>query len=84
MQVNPHVRIPRTFKRFSGLMVQLLHRLSISGVNGKEKLLRVIKNPVTDHLPANTHKISASISPFSSLSSLSPAHTLFRADEQMC
>ena len=57
--MNPHVRIPRTFKRFSGLMVQLLHRLSISGVNGKEKLLRVIKNPVTDHLPANTHKISA-------------------------
>ncbi|KZV73598.1 Nep1-domain-containing protein [Peniophora sp. CONT] len=60
IEVNPHVRIPRTFKRFSGLMVQLLHRLSISGVNGKEKLLRVIKNPVTDHLPANTHKITLS------------------------
>ena len=64
-------------------MVQLLHRLSISGVNGKEKLLRVIKNPVTDHLPANTHKISASFS--SSSPSLAhqtfliapPAHILF-------
>ncbi|KAI0027369.1 Alpha/beta knot methyltransferase [Vararia minispora EC-137] len=60
IEVNPHVRIPRTFKRFSGLMVQLLHRLSISGVNGKEKLLKVIKNPVTDHLPVNTHKITLS------------------------
>ena len=63
IEVNPHVRSPRTFKRFSGLMgtsikrayihslltivaelaVQLLHRLSIRGVNGPEKLLKVIK-----------------------------------------
>jgi rRNA small subunit pseudouridine methyltransferase Nep1 len=90
IEVNPSVRIPRTFKRFSGLMgtfilprppcpssclpssylstifavagtrcphaiqhprfartllitVQLLHKLSIRGVNGSEKLLRVIK-----------------------------------------
>ncbi|KAG2014019.1 nucleolar essential protein 1 [Coprinopsis cinerea AmutBmut pab1-1] len=58
IEVNPHVRIPRTFKRFSGLMVksrvQLLHKLSIRGVNGPEKLLKVIKNPVVDHLPPNT------------------------------
>jgi len=60
IEVNPHVRIPRTFKRFSGLMVQLLHRLSIRGVNGPEKLLKVIKNPITDHLPVNTHKITLS------------------------
>jgi len=60
IEVNPHVRIPRTFKRFSGLMVQLLHRLSIRGVNGPEKLLKVIKNPITDHLPPNTHKITLS------------------------
>jgi len=60
IEVNPHVRIPRTFKRFSGLMVQLLHRLSIRGVNGPEKLLKVIKNPITDHLPPNTHKLTLS------------------------
>ncbi|KAG8701269.1 18S rRNA pseudouridine methyltransferase [Ceratobasidium sp. 395] len=60
IEINPHVRIPRTFKRFSGLMVQLLHRLSIRGVSGSEKLLKVIKNPVTDHFPANTHKITLS------------------------
>ena len=43
IEVNPSVRIPRTFKRFSGLMVQLLHKLFIRGVNGPEKLLKVIK-----------------------------------------
>ncbi|KAH9041822.1 Nep1-domain-containing protein [Lactarius hengduanensis] len=60
IEVNPHVRIPRTFKRFSGLMVQLLHKLSIRGVNGPEKLLKVIKNPITDHLPVNTYKLTLS------------------------
>ena len=60
IEVNPQVRIPRTFKRFSGLMVQLLHRLSIRSIKGSEKLLRVIKNPVTDYFPANTHKITLS------------------------
>lgn len=60
IEINPHVRIPRTFKRFSGLMVQLLHTLSIRGVNGTEKLLKVIKNPVTDHFPPNTYKITLS------------------------
>ncbi|KAH7101079.1 Nep1-domain-containing protein [Auriculariales sp. MPI-PUGE-AT-0066] len=60
IEVNPHVRIPRTFKRFSGLMVQLLHKLSIRAVNGPEKLLKVIKNPVTDHFPTNTFKLTLS------------------------
>ncbi|EJD00781.1 Nep1-domain-containing protein [Fomitiporia mediterranea MF3/22] len=60
IEINPHVRIPRTFKRFSGLMVQLLHRLFIRGVNGPEKLLKVIKNPVTDHFPVNTYKLTLS------------------------
>ncbi|KAL3952345.1 hypothetical protein ACCO45_014062 [Purpureocillium lilacinum] len=41
IEVSPSVRIPRTFKRFAGLMVQLLHRLSIRSTNSNEKLLRV-------------------------------------------
>ncbi|CAG8894678.1 unnamed protein product [Penicillium nalgiovense] len=41
IEVNPSVRIPRTFKRFAGLMVQLLHRLSIRSTNSQEKLLKV-------------------------------------------
>lgn len=60
IEVNPTVRIPRTFKRFSGLMVQLLHKLSIRSVNSEEKLLKVIKNPITDHLPTKCRKITLS------------------------
>ncbi|GMG39510.1 unnamed protein product [Ambrosiozyma monospora] len=60
IEVNPSVRIPRTFKRFSGLMVQLLHKLSIRSVNSEEKLLKVIKNPITDHLPTKCRKVTLS------------------------
>lgn len=60
IEVNPTVRIPRTFKRFAGLMVQLLHRLSIRSTDSQEKLLKVIKNPVTDHLPTHCRKVTLS------------------------
>lgn len=118
IEVSPHTRIPRTFKRFCGLMgtacpaarlgddvhicvgfpcvcararvwlevdtgvdggfflssmsvcacvrvsrciVQLLHKLSIRATNGPDKLLKVIKNPITDHLPPNVKKIGMSV-----------------------
>ncbi|THV66471.1 Nep1-domain-containing protein [Aureobasidium pullulans] len=60
IEVSPTVRIPRTFKRFAGLMVQLLHRLSIRSTTSQEKLLKVIKNPITDHLPPNCRKVTLS------------------------
>lgn len=60
IEVSPTVRIPRTFKRFAGLMVQLLHRLSIRSTNSQEKLLKVIKNPITNHLPYNCRKVTLS------------------------
>nr|GEY48310.1 ribosomal RNA small subunit methyltransferase NEP-1 [Tanacetum cinerariifolium] len=56
-EIKPHVRIPRTFKRFAGIMLQLLQKLSISAVGKREKLMRVIKNPVTQYLPVNSRKI---------------------------
>ncbi|KAK1302898.1 hypothetical protein QJS10_CPB12g00232 [Acorus calamus] len=57
IQVNPHVRLPRTFKRRLLFPVQLLQKLSISATGSREKLLRVIKKPVTRHLPVNSRKI---------------------------
>jgi rRNA small subunit pseudouridine methyltransferase Nep1 len=39
--INPKTRIPRTIKRFSGLMVQLLQKLSIRATNGPDKLMKV-------------------------------------------
>jgi len=62
IEINPQTRIPRTFKRFCGLMVQLLHKLSIRATNGSEKLLKVIKNPVTEHFPVGCKKIGTSFS----------------------
>lgn len=41
-------------------MVQLLHKLSIRSTNSQEKLLKVIKNPITDHLPPNCRKVTLS------------------------
>lgn len=41
--------------------VQLLHKFSIRAENGP-KLLKVIKNPVTDHLPVGVRKIGTSFS----------------------
>ncbi|KAF8449652.1 Alpha/beta knot methyltransferase [Terfezia claveryi] len=60
IEVNPTVRIPRTFKRFAGLMVQLLHKLSIRSTTSPEKLLKVIKNPVSQYLPLNCRKVTLS------------------------
>eukprot|EP00048_Salpingoeca_helianthica_P017943 m.239826 g.239826 ORF g.239826 m.239826 type:complete len:294 (+) comp22838_c0_seq1:39-920(+) len=61
IEVHPQTRIPRVYNRFSGLMVQLLHDLSIHAKGaGGVKLLKVIKNPVTDHLPAGCLKIGTS------------------------
>lgn len=60
IEINPQTRFPRTFKRFANLMVQLLHRMSIKSSQGPEKLLRVIKNPITSHLPVGCKKIGTS------------------------
>ncbi|XP_075636415.1 uncharacterized protein LOC142608605 [Castanea sativa] len=62
IEVKPHARLPRTFKRFSGLMLQVLQKLSTSAVGKREKLLRVIKNPVSRYLPVNSRKIGFSYS----------------------
>lgn len=41
-------------------MVQLLHKLSIRSTTSQEKLLKVIKNPISDHLPPNCRKVTLS------------------------
>lgn len=59
IEFNPETRIPRTFKRFAGLMVQLLHKMSIKDENG-HKLIKVIKNDIEAHLPREARKIGVS------------------------
>ena len=91
-EIKPHVRMPRTFKLFCGLMckilinlytlwslcvcfisvvlmcgqlfniaAQLLQKLSITAVGKREKLLNVVKNPVTHYLPVGARKIGESL-----------------------
>lgn len=54
IEFHPSVRIPRTYKRFAGLMVQLLHKLKVRAADGRETLLKVVKNPIARHLPPGT------------------------------
>merc|ERR1712193_157879 len=61
IEINPQTRIPRTFDRFCGLMVQLLQKLSIHASDGPQKLLKVIKNPILDHLPTGCEKLLTSV-----------------------
>ena len=60
IEINPNTRIPRIFKRFSGLMAQLLTKYTIRASDTSEILLKVIKNLITDHLPMGSPIISTS------------------------
>jgi len=60
IEINPQVRLPRTFKRFCGLMVMLLQKLSIRASNGSQKLLKVVKGPVTKYFPVGAQRVGFS------------------------
>ncbi|CAE1299157.1 EMG1 [Acanthosepion pharaonis] len=44
----------------SVIFFQLLHRLSVHASDGPQKLLRVIKNPINNHLPVGCTKLTMS------------------------
>lgn len=54
IEINSSIRVPRTYKRFAGLMVQLLHKMKIKADNNSTTLLKIIKNPFSSHLPPGT------------------------------
>ncbi|KAJ0963438.1 hypothetical protein J5N97_028560 [Dioscorea zingiberensis] len=59
-EVKPYVRLPRTCKRFCGIMVDFLQKARVCSGDGNEALLRVIEEPVTRHLPSNSRIIGLS------------------------
>ena len=61
-RVSPKTRVPRTFKRFCGLIAQLLQKLSVRASNGPEKLMQVVKQPVTRYFPAGARRVGFSFS----------------------
>lgn len=70
IEINPSIRIPRTFKRFSGLMAQLLTKQRIiapQGVTGSNNntnenfLMKVIRPPISQYLPKGAKVIGTSV-----------------------
>ena len=51
IELNPDTRIPRTFKRFSGLVAQLLTQGKIQQASGGSTLLKASRLPVSALLP---------------------------------
>ncbi|MED6223255.1 hypothetical protein PIB30_072255 [Stylosanthes scabra] len=61
-EIKPHVRIPRTCKRFCGLIVDLLQKFRVRAKDTNDVLLRVVEEPVANHLPVNSHIVGLSCS----------------------
>ena len=60
IKVNPRIRFPRTYKRFSGLMAQLLTKMSIKSPEDKITLLEIVNGPIESHLPADSFIVGTS------------------------
>ncbi|KAK7194967.1 EMG1/NEP1 methyltransferase [Novymonas esmeraldas] len=50
--VDPRLRVPRNVRLFEKMMVSLLFKLKVRASIGYLSLLRVVGNPITDHIPA--------------------------------
>ncbi|KAL1367600.1 hypothetical protein AAHE18_02G062700 [Arachis hypogaea] len=62
IRVEPNTQIPKTLESFCNMMAELLQKFSIKSKGNRGKLLRLIENPVTQHLPINSRKIGLSVS----------------------
>ncbi|MED6144832.1 hypothetical protein PIB30_019264 [Stylosanthes scabra] len=61
-EIKPHVCIPRTCKRFCGLIVDLLQKSRVRAKDTNDVLLRVVEEPIANHLPVNSHIVGLSCS----------------------
>lgn len=60
-RVDPQLAIPDTFTDFSSMIIQLLHNLRpVRAKKCSKQLLRLLKNPVTLHLPVGCPKLGTS------------------------
>ncbi len=61
IEISPSLRIPRTYKRFAGLMAELVDKHKIRAANSRDILMKVIANPVSQYLPPGGRKIALSV-----------------------
>lgn len=60
-KVDPQLAIPDSFQEFTRMIVQLLHHLRpVRAKKCSKQLLKLLKNPVTLHLPAGCPKYGTS------------------------
>ncbi|KEG05704.1 essential for mitotic growth 1 [Trypanosoma grayi] len=52
--VDPRLRVPRHMRLFEKMMVSCLYKMKVRAAHGYLSLLRVVRNPVTDHIPPNS------------------------------
>jgi len=62
IEIHPSLRVPRTFKRFAGLAVELLQRQKIRASQANEVLMKVVSNPVEKYLPPGSRRFGMSVS----------------------
>mmetsp|Transcript_52663 Transcript_52663/g.113805 ORF Transcript_52663/g.113805 Transcript_52663/m.113805 type:complete len:276 (-) Transcript_52663:78-905(-) len=61
IEVHPSLRVPRTFKRFAGLAVELLQQRKIRAAQANETLMKVVSNPVEKYLPPGSRRFGLSV-----------------------
>ena len=61
IEISPTLRIPRTYKRFAGLMAELVDKHKIRAANSRDILMKVIANPISQYLPPGGKKIAFSV-----------------------
>ena len=61
IEIHPSLRIPRTFRRFCGLMIELLQRNKIRASHTNDILMKVISNPIEKYLPPGGLKVGMSV-----------------------
>jgi rRNA small subunit pseudouridine methyltransferase Nep1 len=56
ISVDPRMHVPRSPRLFSKMMAMLLFKLKVRAAQSTSRiaLMKVVKNPLTDHLPSNT------------------------------
>lgn len=59
IEINPKLKIPRSIHRFRGLLPALFEKRKIK-TEDNEILLRIIKNPIDEHLPPDSLRIGLS------------------------
>jgi rRNA small subunit pseudouridine methyltransferase Nep1 len=57
LMVDPRLRVPRCYRLFEKMMVMLFFKMKVRSSTGYLSLMKVVRNPITDHIPANVKVI---------------------------